>query len=166
MAGQMAACQKAVCQREEFRRGECLKEALEARWWHQHASRWRQRQSRPGAFLRAVFRMAGCQMEALLTEGLRREEGRPGRFQTGEVRMGCRMGAVVERWTRLLASRSMQRQWQLAAHQREARQRVGVQMAPQREECQMAVGQRRLQMEEVQRAFRWEEVGGCSRLPS
>lgn len=162
----MAACRKAVCQREEFRRGECRKEAPGARWWHRHASRWRQRQSRPGAFPRAVFRMAGCRMEAVLTEGLRREEGRPGRFQTGEVRMGCRTEAVAERWTRLLASHSMRRPWQLAAHQREARQRVGVQKAPQQEGCRKEAGQRRLQMEEVQRAFRWEEGGGCSRLPS
>lgn len=155
-----------ACQREEFQREECLTEAPVARWWHQHASRWRQRQSRPGAFPRAVFRMAACPMEALLTEGLRKEVGRPGRFPTGEGRMGCRTEAVVECWTRLLACRSLQRPWRLAAHQTEALQRVGVQMAPQQEECRTAVGQRRLQMEEVLRAFRWEEGGGCSRRPS
>lgn len=151
---------------EEFRREACQKEAPVARWWHRHASRWRQRQSRPGAFPRAVFRTAVFPMEALLTEELRREAGQLGRFPTGEGRMGCRMEAVVERWTRLPAYRSLQRPWRLAAHRTEAHQREEVQMGPQQAECRTVAGQRRLQMEEVPRAFRWEEGGGCSRLPS
>lgn len=113
-----------------------------------------------------VFRMAACPMEVLLTEELRREVGLLGRFPTGEARMVCRTEAVVERWTRLLACRSLQHPWQLAAHRTEAPQRVGVQMGPQQEECRTVAGQRRLQTEEVPRAFRWEEGGGCSRRPS
>lgn len=97
---------------------------------------------------------------------LRKEEVRPGECRTGEVQMGCRKEAAGESWTRLLASRSMRRPWQLAAHQTEAHPRVAVQMGLQQGECQTAVGQRTLQMEEVQKAFRWEEAGGCSRLPS
>lgn len=113
-----------------------------------------------------MFRTAACQMGERRTEGHRKEEVQAAECRTGEDRMAFRMEAGGGRWTRPHASRSLQRPWQLAAHQRAGRQRVAGQKAHQREECRMAVGQRRLQMEEVPREFRWEEAGGCSRLPS
>ena len=88
-------------QMEEFQTEECLKEAMGARWWHQHASCWRRHRSGPGVFPRAVFRRVACQMGALLMGEHQRVVGqvgasRTGECPTGEGRMGSRMEAVGE----------------------------------------------------------------------